>query len=430
MTLAMRLRQAGHEVTLFESAPELGGLASAWTLGDVVWDKHYHVILTSDSYLRRVLDELGLDEEINWVETRTGCYAAGELYSVSNPIEFLRFPPLRLVDKARLAWTILYGSRLRDWRALEQIPVEEWLVRHSGRRTFETFWKPLLRAKLGDNYRLASAAFIWAIIQRLFSARRSGIQERFGYVEGGYARILERFGDHLERTGVDIRLGARVERIGHDGSAVLVTSDGESDRFDRVVATPASPIAAQLIDGLEEEERRRMEGITYQGIVCASLLLSHPLADFYVTNITDDWVPFTGVIEMTSLVDRRVFDGNSLVYLPRYTTQDDEFWTRSDEEVRESFVAALERMYPGFDRSSVLAFRVSRVRYVLPVSTLGYSAGVPTPDTSVPGVYAINSAQILQGTLNVNETIQLAERAMDVLVGGAVPVAGTSEHVS
>ena len=113
--------------------------------------------------------------------------------------------------------------------------------------------------------------------------------------------------------------------------------------------------------------------MVYQGIVCASLLMKRPLAGYYVTNITDDWVPFTAVIEMTALVDRARFGGNSLVYLPRYLAQDDPEWARSDDEVREEFLAALERMYPGFRRDDVLAFHVSRVRYVLAVSTLDYS---------------------------------------------------------
>ena len=57
MTLAHRLRQRGHRVTLLEAGPELGGLASAWSIGDVVWDRHYHVILLSDTHLRGLLGE-------------------------------------------------------------------------------------------------------------------------------------------------------------------------------------------------------------------------------------------------------------------------------------------------------------------------------------------------------------------------------------
>ena len=72
ITLALRLRQAGHEVTLIEAAPELGGLAAPWQIGDITWDKHYHVTLMSDLRTRALLDECGLEQDMQWVETRTG----------------------------------------------------------------------------------------------------------------------------------------------------------------------------------------------------------------------------------------------------------------------------------------------------------------------------------------------------------------------
>ena len=74
MTLAHKLAKEGKEVTLFEAAPELGGLASSWKLGEVEWDRFYHVILLSDFRTRNILKDIGLDEEINWVETKTGFY--------------------------------------------------------------------------------------------------------------------------------------------------------------------------------------------------------------------------------------------------------------------------------------------------------------------------------------------------------------------
>src|SRR5579862_1593343 len=119
LTLAHRFAAAGHEVTLFEGAPELGGLASPWSLGDVVWDRHYHVTLLSDSFLRGLLRELGLEDDMRWVTTRTGFFCDGRLYSLSNSLEFLKFPPLGLLDKARLAMTILYAARVKNWRRLE-----------------------------------------------------------------------------------------------------------------------------------------------------------------------------------------------------------------------------------------------------------------------------------------------------------------------
>jgi protoporphyrinogen oxidase len=146
------------------------------------------------------------------------------------------------------------------------------------------------------------------------------------------------------------------------------------------------------------------------------VLLKKPLAGFYVTNITEPWVPFTAVIEMSALVSRDQFGGHSLIYLPKYVDADDPFFSRPDDEIRALFVGALRRMYPHIEEEDVVSFRVSRVRYVLPLSTLRYSEHVPAMRSSVPGVYIVNSAHILNGTLNVNETIRLADTALAQLL--------------
>ena len=38
-----------------------------------------------------MLKELDLEGEMQWVETKTGVYTDGKLYSVSNALEFLQF---------------------------------------------------------------------------------------------------------------------------------------------------------------------------------------------------------------------------------------------------------------------------------------------------------------------------------------------------
>jgi protoporphyrinogen oxidase len=147
------------------------------------------------------------------------------------------------------------------------------------------------------------------------------------------------------------------------------------------------------------------------------VLLKQPLSTYYVTNITEDWVPFTGVIEMTTLVKPGMFGGRSLVYLPKYVPSGDSALERSDEALQTDFIQALERMYPHFQASDVLSFQVSRVKYVVAVPTLNYSQNLPPMQTSIEGLHIINSAHILNGTLNVNETVQLAEQAAVTLIG-------------
>ena len=416
-SLALAFARAGDDVVLIESAPELGGLASAWQLelpdgATLSWDRHYHVTLLSDARTRAMLAELGLERELQWVETKTGYYGPdGNLVSVSNSLEFLKLPGLNLVDKARLALTIMVGSRITDGRAMERIGVQAWLTKWSGQRTFERFWLPLLRAKLGDAYRQASAAFIWATIQRLYAARRSGLKkEMFGFVPGGYARVFERFGEVLAERGVKVELATAVRAItANPAGGLHVETAGGGFDVDGAVVTLAAPLAAAICPDLTGGELDRLNGVTYQGIVCASVVLRRPLGGYYLTYITDLATPFTAVVEMTAFVPPSELAGNHLVYLPKYVAPDDPLLDADDATVRASFVPYLKRMYPDLRDDDVLAFKVSRVRRVFAVPTLRFSDVMPAQRTSIPGLELAGSAQLPFATLNVNDTLSLLE---------------------
>jgi protoporphyrinogen oxidase len=414
MTLALRLAKQGKRVTLFEAASTLGGLASAWQLGDIVWDKHYHVTLFSDSFTRSLLQELGLEDQMRWVKTRTAFYADAKLHSLSNVSEFVSFPLLNLADKIRLGATILHASRIKNSRSLEGVRVKDWLEKWSGRRTTEKIWLPLLRAKLGSSYEETSAAFIWASVARMYAARRTRAKtELFGYLPGGYARIIERLSEVLKSEQVICALGRPVKEIvGTAEGKVDVRVDGDDVRtFDEVIVTATAPMAMRVCPQLTSSEKHQWGQIRYQGIICASLLLKNSLSDFYITNITDSTLPYTAVIEMSALVDKDQFRGRALVYLPKYLNPDSPDFKLSDAQIQEKFLAGIERMYPCFRREDVLCFQISRVKHLLPIPTLNYSETLPAPATSIPGLHIVNSAHIVNGTLNINETVQLAETA-------------------
>ncbi len=407
--MALRMADEGFDVTLYEASETLGGLAAPWTIGDVTWDKHYHVTLAGDSFTLGLIDRLGLESEMEWVETRTGTWVNGERYSMSNVLDYIRYPALSVLDKARLGYTILAGARINDWKPLEQVTVEAWLREKSGDRVFESFWLPLLKSKLGDAYKQTSAAFIWMTIKRLYSARgNSDKSEQFGYVHGGYARTVEALEKELMANGVAVHTGVAVVSV-DDGPSVV--AGGRADTFDQVIVTTPPAIAARLVPGLSEEEVQSLLDLDYQGIVCASLLTPQPLDGYYLTYLYDE-APFTGVIEMSAFVDRSEFGGRSLIYLPRYSDPSDPIFQESDESIERRFLDGLKEVYPYFDPSMVEAFKISRVRHVFPVSTLGYSKKVLPFATSMRGVALVNSSQIVNGTLNVNDTLRLAEEAL------------------
>ena len=419
MTLALRLAQKGEKVTLFEASPNLGGLVSYWKLGEIEWDKFYHVILLSDFYTRNLLKELDLEDKIEWVETKTGFYMNGKLHSMSTTIEFLMFPTLSLFDKFRLACTILLASKIKSIKRLENIPLSDWLLKWSGNKVFNRIWLPLLRAKLGDSYKRTSAVFIWATINRLYGARRSGLKrEMFGYIPGGYKRIIETFEKKISDYGVIIKTGHSVSDIRPTGNDKLSVSfgNGKNVEFDNVILTLPSGVSAKLCTGLLPDEIYKLNNVEYLGVICAALLLDKSVSSFYVTNVTDSWVPFTGVIEMSALVEKKYLGGNTLIYLPKYITKDDPLFSKSDEEIKEFFLQSFKKMYPSIKNENIKFAGIARASHVLPVLTLNYSEKLPNIKTSLPGVYIINTAHIQNGTLNVNETIKVAESKLNEIL--------------
>ena len=417
LVLAQRLNAAGHGVTVIEAAPQLGGLAASWQLGPVHWDRYYHVIAAADTALCGLLTELGLESAIVWKTTRTNFYDGSALHPLNNALDYWRLPGLGLIDKARLAATILYAARITDGRPLESQSAQEWLTRIGGERTWQGLWRPLLRSKLGANVDHASAAYIWSVIRRFYGAREGAARtERFGYVTGGYRQVIERLTDRLVSRGVTLRVGSGVTSIDAADDGLIVTAGAATTRCDRVLMTCATPLAARLCPALGADERRALEQFRYQGIVCASLLLTRPLGQAYMTYITDERIPFTTVIEMSTLVDRERFGGYHLAYLPRYVPADDPVFERGDAELAAEFTAGLKRMFPDLQPAEIHSLQIARTRHVLAVPGLHYQALMPSMTTTIAGLFVINSAQIVNAALSVNDSIRLAHSSADRLL--------------
>jgi protoporphyrinogen oxidase len=372
------------------------------------------VILPSDTALVEFVRRIGLGDELRWRATRTGFYVDRAIHSLSSGLDFLRFPLLGPVSKARLAATILYCSRISDWRPLERMTVEDFLVRYSGRATFEKFWKPLLLAKLGENYRRVSAVFIWTYVKRLFSARDAAAQkESLGYVSGGYRAVFARLLERIGAAGGELRLGVDVESVRpRAGGGIEVAAGGAAEAYDKVIFTgPVNVLRAVADPALVQVPAQG--DVEYLGVLCMALLTRKPFCPYYVLNIADERVPFTGIIGMSSLVDTAETAGLHLTYLPKYVLSDDAALRRPDAEVVAEFMAGFRRMFPDFPESEIAGMHLNRAVKVQPLQVIGYSGMVQPPRTHNPDFYVVNTAQFASNTLNNNEVIRSVNAFLD-----------------
>ena len=409
---------------MLEGSSTLGGLSVRSEPDDIGWDRFYHVVTPQDRRLVQWLGRLGMDEKLRWKSARTGFFSDGTLHAFNTPLDFLRFPPLNLVEKARLGATILYASRITDGKPLESITAAAWLRKLAGDSVYQKIWEPLLRAKLGSAHEEVAASFIWSTIRRLYATREGeGKTEAFGYISGGYAPVFARAEDYLTARGITVRKSARVERLARspeDGTLQVLLAGGETLAADRVIFTGPSRVLPTLCRDLNVEpsilERARSQ--RYLGVICMVLRLRRAVSPYYVLNLTDPGLPFTGVIGLTTLVDPSETGGHHLVYLPRYLPDDDPDFDQPDEAFTEPFLSALERIGTrrGFRRDEILLSKMFRSRFVSPIAVVGYDK-LRLPIPLVPRrLYLLNTGRILGGTLNNSQMIEEAERGLDEIL--------------
>ncbi len=413
------LSQKGAEVEIFEASPTIGGLAGPIILEDGTRvDRFYHTILSSDSHLLEVCNELAIADQLRFRETRMGFFHDGKIHSMNNVVEFLRFPPLGWIDRFRLGLTVLYAQFVRDWQQLEGISVEKWLVGLSGRRTYENIWRPMLKAKFDGGFENTPATYIWARLVRMKSTRSGANQkEQAGYLIGGYSTLLRAMVERIQAAGGQIYLQQPVSEIViEDGQARGLRLGDEVRHFDKVVGTLQSPVFRRLIPGASQEYQEFLSKTEYLGIISGLLVLDRPLTGYWTLNITDDRIPFTGVIETTSYIDPQYVGGHHLVYLPKYTFPNSQWQKTSDEEIKEIWMQHLGTIFPDFDRRSIRYFLVHRERYVEPLHGLNSAHLIPQVKTPVKNLYLATTAQIYPELTNGESVSRKARNVAGILL--------------
>lgn len=419
ISLGYFLSKNGVEVEIFEASLFMGGLAGPITLEDgTTIDRFYHAILSSDSHLRELGAELGIGDQFRFKETRMGFFYRGKIFSMNNIVEFLRFPPLGWIDRFRLGLTVLYAQFVRDWRKLESISVEKWLLALSGKRTYENIWLPMLKAKFDGSFDQTPATYIWARLVRMKSTRSGANQkEEAGHLIGGYISLIRAMADKIEASGGKIHLKQPVSRIVIENGEACGIQIGEKVlEFDLVVSTLQPPVFQRMIPDAAAEYREYLSKTQYLGIICPIMILDRELTGYWTLNLTDDGIPFTGVIETTSYIDPKYVGGYHLVYLPKYTAADSLYQKMTDDEIRELWFANLQKMFPDFKRESVRYFLIHRERYVEPLHLLNETDLIPPVRTPVKRLYLATNAQIYPTLTNGESVSRKAREVAELLI--------------
>ncbi|HSC92507.1 MAG TPA: NAD(P)/FAD-dependent oxidoreductase [Gaiellaceae bacterium] len=414
MTAAYRLAQAGVRVSLFERAPDLGGLVGSFDFGGRPVDRFYHVVLPTDDRVRGLADELGLGDDFRFRPTKVGFYGDGKLFSMTSPVEFLRFPLLGPLDRVRLARFVVRCQLTKGYDELDDEPLLAWLSKRSGRRVTERLWEPLLDSKFDGRYDDLPATYIWARTRRMSKTRDSGGREVMGWLRGGYQTLIDTLEGRIRALGGEVRAGATVERIvGAGGRATGLVVDGAFRPFDEILCTLAPPQARTLLDdelaALAPADRCR-----YLGVVCLLLRVNRSVSPYYHLNITDRRVPLTTIVETTHVVDPDHVGGH-LLYVSRYLDPGHADQRRPLDELHDEYLGHARTIFPDLRDDEILDAVVQRARVTEPVHLVGGAKNLP-PMLDVPGLALASTTHVYPEIVSGQAVIGVADRVVEGLL--------------
>ncbi len=407
MSAAWDLQKVGHDVTIFESANYVGGLASGFKEPHWDWsvEKFYHHWFQSDDSMLGIIRELGLEEKVIFPRPLTVMYHMQKWYPFDSIINALLFPGLGWgLNKIRFGLVGLFLRLTKNWRALEKVTAHEWMMKYAGRQVYEQMWQPLLVGKFGPFYKDVNMAWMWARIH----ARTT----RLGTFEGGFQKFADLFAEKLREKGVEIRLGVNIKSIKKDSASGGLTVDGES--FDKVLVTTSPNLMAKFCPDLPESYLKGLLELKSMGAVVMTLSLKHQLSKdgFYWFNVPkEEGYPFLALVEHTNYVSSEHFGGDHIVYAGDYLELGHEYFEMTDEQLLERFIPAFEKFNPEFKREWIKKIWVHKTNYAQPVPLVGHSKNIPAIQTPIEGLYFASMSQVYPWDRGTNFAVEIGRRA-------------------
>lgn len=429
LAAAWELVGAGHEVQLFEAGPVLGGQVRTFEVGGGRLESFYHHLFRSDTEVAALIEELGLGDDLEWIDSKVAFAAGGRIYPFIGALDLLRFTRVSLITRLRLGFAALWLRRKTDWRSYEGLRAQDWIVRWTGREGYERVWGPLLRAKFGARAADVSMVWFWGKVHLRFASRPGGplAKEQLGYLRGSFGRLVDALVESIRAQGGTVEAARSVARVliadGRVSGVELAAEDGAPATVvpaDAVIATVPSYAFRRLAPPLEASFEAQLDAVEYQWATVLVLALDRPLSEHYWLTMTDDDCPFVVAVEQTNFVPAERYGGNHIVYFSNYCPPGDPIIKETAEQALERYLPFIRRINPAFEPSWVRKRWLFKDRAGQPVVDARYHERIPPHRTPIEGLYLANTTQVYPEDRGQNYSIRIGRRVARLAVANAI----------
>jgi squalene-associated FAD-dependent desaturase len=262
LSAAVRLVDAGHRVTVFDAARDVGGRARAFNwqppqMPPERLDNGQHIMIGAYREMLELLRHVGCPPEtvlrrepLTLIDSRGLHFKAGRLFAPLHLLSGMLFARgLTLADRLAMA-RLMMRARRAHFRIGADRSVEAWLLeQRQPASLIARVWAPLCVAALNTPMHIASAQIFLNVLRDSLGAERGASD--FLLPTTPLDQIVPAHATrYLQSHGATLALGQLVERIDLTDTGVSIRLREEEMRFDGLIAAVAAHRIKALIGHL------------------------------------------------------------------------------------------------------------------------------------------------------------------------------------
>src|SRR6478609_7585375 len=127
MAAALRLRQAGHTVVLWERMQGLGGQAATFPIAGTRLEFFYHHLFHSDTAITDLMTELGVGDTLQWLPSTVGMFHDGKIWPLDGATDLLKLGYISPIARFRTGLITAYLQFQKNYTKYERVTSAAWL---------------------------------------------------------------------------------------------------------------------------------------------------------------------------------------------------------------------------------------------------------------------------------------------------------------
>lgn len=283
------------QYTLFDSAPQLGGVMQTQRHNGNVIEAGPDSFLTAKPWAAELAKELGIGDQLigsNDATRKTYILLRGSLVPMPDGLQMMVPTKILPTATSRLfSWATKvrmmreYLSPPKALAAGEDESVASFVTRHFGKEVAENLASPLLAGVYGgDAARLSARAVLprfvemeteyGSLVRAVLGSRKNAAGASqvplFSSFKAGMQQLIEAIGGRLDRGSV--RSGVTVQSIEKaSGGWRVVVADGSEGIFEHVILALPAYAAAKVLQTADSQLAQKLEEIPYASSVTVAV---------------------------------------------------------------------------------------------------------------------------------------------------------------